>query len=165
MASSPLDRRLTPTKVKKIAKKQIKDAAPGLSVAKAKQADNAAQADTASLANNAKAPNVYAHVTEEGDVDEARSRGIADANVTRAGGTGIYCFTGLPDFKTVYAMQSIESLTATTKAVVMVAIRGDAAGICAAAGVAGTQLTMSAVKVDGTEVADNPEPFDIWLST
>ncbi|MEO7198471.1 MAG: hypothetical protein ABIZ50_08365, partial [Solirubrobacterales bacterium] len=164
MASSPLDRKLTPTKVKKIAKKQIKKAAPGLSVAKAKQADNATQADTATLANNAKAPNVYAHVTEEGDVDEARSRGIADANVTRAGGSGIYCFTGLPEFKTVYAMQSLDSFAGTTKTVVMSAIRGDVGGICAAAGVSGTQLTVTAVKVDGTEASD-PESFDIWLST
>ena len=70
-------KKVTKSKVKKIAKqqanKQIKKKAPNLAVAVADQADDANNADSAT------APFAYAHVTETGTVETARSRGITHA--------------------------------------------------------------------------------------
>ena len=93
---------LTKSQVKKISKKQankaIKKAAPGLSVLKAASADSATSAGTAT---NADSPNVYAHVNVAGtapNLDEARSKGLTDADFKNVGSTGIYC-ANLPAYK------------------------------------------------------------------
>jgi hypothetical protein len=71
---------LTKSKVKKIAGKQVKKLAPGLSVAHADSAE----------------PSLFARVLANGDVDAARSKGITSANVDAGDNPGEYCFYGLP---------------------------------------------------------------------
>ncbi len=99
-----LSSKITKSKVKKIAKKQINKAAPNLSVAHADTADqatNATNATNATTAGIGLSPVAYATVDATGDVIEARSRGVADGNVTLEA-TSAYCFRGLGfEFKTV----------------------------------------------------------------
>ena len=83
---------LSKSQVKKISKKQadkeIDKKAPGLSVAHATSADTATSATSASTATNANSPSVYAHVTISGsspNVDESRSKGLADADFKDVG--------------------------------------------------------------------------------
>ncbi len=86
--------KITKSKVKTISKKQankaIDAAEPDLNVNSAKTADNATNAENAVTG----APRAYARVlnnTAGLGVDEARSKGITDANVTFVGGS-VYCF-------------------------------------------------------------------------
>lgn len=90
---------------KKQAIKQIDKAEPNLDVNSAKTADNATNAENATNAQNATnaenavnaengAPRAFARVLNNTGglgVDEARSKGITDADVTFVGGS-VYCF-------------------------------------------------------------------------
>jgi len=75
----------------------------GEKAASAGSADTAKTADTATTANQATiglSPVAYAHVLSDGNVDEAQSRGLTDANVALEL-TSTYCFRGLTfQFKT-----------------------------------------------------------------
>ena len=187
VAQDPVQK-LTKAKVRAIVKKELASAAPDLSVFSAKNATNATNAlnalsatsatnanhattatnatsaANAQVAASAKAPDVYAHVTEDGDVEEARSKGINDGDVARVGDTGVYCFTAPATFGTVQATQSIETVTATTTVAVVTAIRGDGSGACATAGINGAVLTVTTIPVDES-AASEPEPFDIWCGS
>jgi len=94
---------ITKKKVNNIAEKQanavIDQKAPGLSVASAQSATNATNATNATTATNAgnaanaNALQIYAHVNNAGVVDDTNSRNVT---VTKGGGNGLYCFSGLP---------------------------------------------------------------------
>jgi hypothetical protein len=78
---------VTAKKAKKIARKvsdkQIDARAPGLSVATAESAN----------------PIAFAHISALGGIDQARSKNMGSATVTRPS-AGLYCFYGLPfEFK------------------------------------------------------------------
>jgi len=164
---------VTKSKVKQIAKKQgkkqankqIRKKAPGLSVANAvnaQNATNATNATNAATAANANAPSVYAQVTEDGNVDAARSRGINSDNVTQVGGTGAYCFTGIPEFKSVQTTQFILASPPADQVVAVTPILNDLGGACAANGVPNSQLLVITFRLDNQ--APDPEGFSIWFA-
>ena len=90
--------KITKSKVKTIANKQISKAAPGLSVKSAATATSATTATNAVNAVNATNsssanPELYAHVDANGTVDAAHSKGITQAEVVKPANTfGAYCF-------------------------------------------------------------------------
>ena len=142
---------LSKSQVKKIAKKQankqITKRAPGLSVAKA------GQADTADIALS---PVAYATVAPNGDVIEGRSRGIADSNVVLDGASA-YCFDNL----------GFAYKTAQTTVVYDGGITGDETAMVSIAPDLGHQTDCPsgwdlevATTQDGTY---SPEPFMIWF--
>jgi hypothetical protein len=154
---------LSKSQVKKIAKKQankaIKKAAPGLSVSHASTADTATSATSATNANS---PNVYAHVTVSGttpNVDEARSKGLADADVHSTGTPGQYC-VNLPAYKTYNASvdESIGAFSGGTIATVI----ADPIGACNSAGFGPANAIVLVLDSTGTPVDD---AFDIQLGT
>jgi hypothetical protein len=140
---------LSKSQVKKIAKKQankaITKAAPGLSVAHATSADTATNATSASHATNADSPNVYAHVnitgTSNPNVDEARSKGLTDADFVDIGTAGEYCATLPNNYKTVVGLQDQPLSTATS--IAFVSVIPDDLGACAAAGFAGNSIVFT----------------------
>lgn len=91
-----LDRALTKSKVRAIAKKQankvLNQRESGLNVNSAKTANSATNATNATNAVNAVngAPRAFARVLGAGGVDEARTKGLTDASVTVVG--SVYCF-------------------------------------------------------------------------
>jgi hypothetical protein len=99
--------KITKAKVKAVAKKQINKAAPGLSVAKAVDADKAKLADKATIADTATKANTattattaatiaYGMFDADGTIaDPDRVKNLANANVTHVPASGVYCFEGL----------------------------------------------------------------------
>jgi hypothetical protein len=82
---------ITKKKAKKIAANQVNKLAPGLSVASAKNADNATNADTATRSAG---PVAWAHVSDDGDFLDGNN--VAQGNITFVGGTTFTtCFHGL----------------------------------------------------------------------
>jgi hypothetical protein len=128
----------------------------------AQNATNATNATNAGTAANANAPSVYAQVTEDGNVDAARSRGINSDNVTQIGGTGAYCFTGIPAFKSVQTTQFILAAPPADQIVVVTPILNDLGGACAASGVPGSQLIVLTSRLDNAAL--DPEGFTIWFA-
>ena len=125
---------LSKSQVRKIAKKQIKKAAPKLSVA---------HATTATTATNADAPSLYAHVTTSGttpNVDEARSNGFTDADFADTGSPGVYCVNLPNGYKTVSGTQDEPLDTSTSTATVHVFADG---GLCAGAGLNGNTVVLT----------------------
>jgi hypothetical protein len=151
---------VTKSKVKKIAKqqanKQIKKKAGGLSVANAQNATNA------TTAANANAPSVYAQVTQDGNVEASRSRGVNSDNVTQIANTGVYCFTGLPAFKSVQATQFILAAPPADQVVVVTPILNDLSGICAGNGVPNSQLIVLTSRNDNGAL--DAEGFTLWFA-
>ncbi len=84
---------LTAAQARSIADQQIAAQAPGLSVARAANAtnaDNATNAGNASTAGSAN-PIAFAHINSDGSIDQAKSKNMANATVSRPS-TGMYCF-------------------------------------------------------------------------
>ena len=163
---------VTKSKVKQIAKKQgkkqankqIRKKAPGLSVANAvnaQNATNATNATNAGTAANANAPSVYAQVTEDGNVDAARSRGINSDNVTQIA-PGAYCFTGIPEFKSVQTTQFILAAPPADQIVVVTPILNDLGGSCAVSGVPNSQLIVVTSRLDNAAL--DSEGFTVWFA-
>ena len=90
--------KITKSKVKSIAKKQINKAAAGLTVAKANEATNATNANTAASATTAGTASTvaYAMVNADGTLtDPSRTKNLTSANVSKSPTAGIYCFSNL----------------------------------------------------------------------
>lgn len=127
------------TQTRNIAKNEINKAAPGLSVAKATNAQNATNAgqlggQPASFYAPATALRT-ATVAADGTVDAARSDGVSQANVTDPV-AGLYCFNGLnPAPRTVVA-----SIAGGTAGIHTQTTYAPAAGSCA-----GSQFSVSTV--------------------
>ena len=118
-APAAVERAITKSKVKRIAKKQankvVSAREASLNVNSAKTADSATTATNATNAQNATNaenavnatnatnaqnaasanPIAYALVSSTGAVDEASSKGVTDANVFKPAEAGRYCFRGL----------------------------------------------------------------------
>jgi hypothetical protein len=157
---------LSKSQVKKIAKKQAKKQinklAPGLSVAHATSADTATNATNADHATNADSANVYAHVNVSGtnpNVDEARSKGLTDAEFKNTGGPGVYC-ANLPAYKT-YSAAVDEPISTFGGGVDVLAVPDDA-GACNAAGFGPANTIVIVADTSGSGTADD---FDIQLWT
>jgi hypothetical protein len=153
---------LSKSQVKKIAKKQankaIKKAAPGLSVSHASTADTATSATSATNANS---PNVYAHVTVAGtspNVDEARSKGLADGDFKDVGSSGVYC-ANLPAYKTYNS--AVDEPIASFGGAVDVILLPDS-GQCNAAGFGPANTIILVADTTGAGTSDD---FDIQLGT
>ena len=151
-----------PTKanVKKIAKKQsnkrLKANVPGSHV---NLADSATTADTASIGLS---PVAYARVDSTGNVIEADSRGVTDANVSLES-TSAYCFRGLGfEFKTAQATADYGDPVSggLTGSYVQVS-KGDVWNDCAAGG-GGVQLEVAGSDVTVDETFE-PVGFYIWF--
>jgi hypothetical protein len=154
---------LSKSQVKKIAKKQankaIKKAAPGLSVAHATSADTATSATSATNANS---PNVYAHVVVSGsnpNVDESRSKGLADGDFKDVGSAGTYC-ANLPAYKTYNAAVD-QPISGFTGGVDVVAVPDDL-GVCNSAGFGPANTIIFVADTTGAGTSDD---FDIQLGT
>jgi hypothetical protein len=155
---------LSKSQVKKISKKQadkeINKKAPGLSVAHATSADTATSATSATTATNANSPSIYAHVnitgTSNPNVDESRSKGLADADFHDTGTPGQYC-ANLPTFKTLSAAVD-ESIT-TFGGGIDVLVVGDG-GACNGAGFGPANTIILVVDTTGAPTADD---FDLQL--
>jgi hypothetical protein len=91
--SSKKKKGLTAAQAKAIADQEIAAQAPGLSVARASNATNAANADNATNATNAGSANpiAFAHINADGSIDQAKSKDMANATVSRPS-MGLYCF-------------------------------------------------------------------------
>jgi hypothetical protein len=157
---------LSKSQVKKIAKKQAKKQinklAPGLSVAHATSADTATNATNATHATNADSPNVYAHVNVSGsnpNVDEARSKGLTDADFKNTGTPGIYC-ANLPPYKTFNA--AVDEPISTFQGGIDVVVLPDDLGACNAAGFSPANTIIEVVDSSPTAVGDD---FDLQLGT
>jgi len=158
---------LSKSQVKKIAKKQankaITKAAPGLSVAHATSADTATNATNASHATNADSPNVYAHVnitgTSNPNVDEARSKGLTDADFKNTGTAGIYC-ANLPPYKTFNA--AVDEPISTFNGGIDVVVLPDDIGACNSAGFGPANTIIEVVDSSPAPVGDD---FDLQLGT
>jgi hypothetical protein len=157
---------LSKSQVKKIAKKQankqIKKKAPGLSVAHATSADTATSATDATHATNADSANVYAHVNVAGtnpNVDEARSKGLTDADFKNTGGAGVYC-ANLPPYKTYSA--AVDEPISTFGGGVDVLVVPDDVGACNGAGFGPANTIVIVADTSGAGTADD---FDLQLWT
>ena len=92
------------------------------------------------------------------NVDEARSKGIADADIKDTGGAGTYC-ANLPAYKTISAMQD-EPFTGLT-ALVDVFVIEDDAGICNGAGFGPANTLI--ITADADSGASARANFDLQL--
>jgi hypothetical protein len=137
-----------------IAKNEIGKAAPGLSVANALNAQNAANADKLGgqpASSYAPATTLRtAFVAGNGTVDPAHSDGVSSANVTQPV-AGLYCFNGLsPAPRTVVA--SVAGGQATVQTQIQIA---PSAGQCA-----GSQFDVGLL-TDGNALF--AEPFTVFI--
>lgn len=90
-----ISNKVTKSKVKTIAKKQINKAAPGLSVAEAKKAENAERLGGDPASAFLKSTGVrFVKTNSDGTIDAALSKGVTQGNVSRES-TGTYCIDGL----------------------------------------------------------------------
>ena len=90
-----ISNKVTKSKVKTIAKKQINKAAPGLSVAEAKKAGNAERLGGDPASAYLKGTGVrFVRINSDGTINTALSKGVTQANVT-TDGPGNYCISGL----------------------------------------------------------------------
>ena len=140
--------------VKKIAKKEIRKAAPGLSVANATNAQNATNADKlGGQPGSSYAPATTlrtALVAANGTVDAAHSDGVNQANVTQPVG-GVYCFNGLSP-----APRSVVASHAGGTADIFVQVQyAPPGGVCA-----GSQFDIGTLT--GANNLD-PEPFTVFI--
>ncbi len=140
--------------VKKIAKKEIRKAAPGLSVANATNAQNATNADKlGGQPGSFYAPATTlrtALVAANGTVDAAHSDGVNQANVTQPVG-GVYCFNGLSP-----APRSVVASVAGGQATVQTQTQyAPTAGVCA-----GSQFDVATV-TDANALF--PEAFTVFI--
>jgi hypothetical protein len=134
--------------VKNIADKRITKRAPGLSVAKATNADNLGGQPASSYAPATTLRTAL--VLANGTVDAAHSDGVSQANVTQPVG-GVYCFNGLsPAPRT--AVASHAGGTANISVQIQIAPTG---GVCA-----GSQFDVATLTA-----ANNldPEPFTVFI--
>ena len=126
----------------------------------ANTAVNANRAASAAQADIGLSPVAYARVLSTGDVVEADSRGVADANVTLES-TSAYCFRGLPfAFKTAMAVADYGDAGTTVGSGVQVA-KGDPFDDCAG----DPQLLVAGVTSnDGAGLADYATTgFYVWF--
>lgn len=129
---------LTKKTVKKIVSKTVDKEAPELTVGNSEQ-----------LANEAPAayrdPVAYAHVLTDGSVVAAESKGIATANVS-VKPLASFCFTGVPQFKSVSVTPDFQSAGADNADVsALVALQGAGGFATGCAGVAGLQAEIATV--------------------
>jgi len=104
-------------------------------------------------------PVAYARVAASGDVIEADSRGVTDANVSLEA-TSAYCFRGLPfAFKT--AMVSTDYASAGSTGEHVQIAKGDPFGDCSAGG-GGVQLEVAGSNTTAPE-GFAPVAFYIWF--
>jgi len=138
---------LTKKKVNKI----ITNRAPGLSVASAKNADNA---------NVAQSPVAWAHIAANGDII-ASSSNISQANEDNPYADGEYCFKGLGfAFKSLQATIDAAGATTNIHSQAQVAIP-DTNDCKLASGFSGTQASVGTN--DGTSSIFNAAPFFVWF--
>ena len=84
--------KITKSKVKSISKKQAdKQLKANVAGSHVNTADSATNATNAESAN----PVAYAHFLANGTIDLDGSKGVAQANMTKGGAPGRYCFKGL----------------------------------------------------------------------
>lgn len=124
----------------------------------AADADKAATAATADSATKALSPVAFARVSSTGDVIEASSREVLDANVTRED-TANFCFRGLAfPFKSAQVTIDYAGATSTgTKEIAQVGV-GNTKGDCAA-----TDTQLQVVTADGDTGTAKAHGFFIWF--
>jgi hypothetical protein len=125
--------------------------APGLSVASAKNADNA---------NIAQSPVAWAHIAANGNLI-ASSSNITQANEDNPFGDGEYCFKGLGfAFKSIQA--SVDGAGASSRADIAQVGVPDPADCKSGIGFSGTQAGVNVIKAD-TVTSFNPAPIFVWF--
>jgi len=144
--------KITKSTVKKISKKQINKAAPGLSVDHANSADSATAADSATSATNADnaahaaaadtattattaesaQPVAFAHIAADGTLDAANSKGVGAVQSS----AGLLCLSGI-SFAPRGGQATVDTVGSTTQS----AQFGAGRGVCPA----GTQANVAVV--------------------
>jgi hypothetical protein len=126
----------------------------------ATDADKAEAAKTAETATKALTPVAFARVSSTGDVIEASSRDVADANVTREK-TAAFCFRGLGfEFKSAQVTIDYGAVDSTgTKEIAQVAL-GNPKGDCAATP---TVAQLEVVTAEADTATAKAHGFFIWF--
>jgi hypothetical protein len=157
IAASDLSKRDVKKIAKKQANKRINARESSLRVAHAATATNAENATNAGTAGVGLSPVAYATIAADGDVIEARSRGVTDANVTLEL-TSAFCFNNLGfQFKTAQTTPLYTGASADVTA--PVAIPPDVGFIGDCAGSPNHDLEVGTV----VDSAFAPAPFIIWF--
>lgn len=141
---------LTKKKVNKI----ITNRAPGLSVASAKNADNAKSADVG------QSPVAWAHIAGDGTV-LASSSNITQANEDNPYGDGEYCFIGLGfAFKSLQA--TVDGAPPTDINVIAQVAIPDTLDCLGGTGFSGTQASVETTNANTGTIFTNA-PFFVWF--
>lgn len=100
-------------------------------------------------------PLAYARVTANGNVIEADSRGVSDANVTESPShAGLYCFTGLDGVKSAMAVgEGVEGVTGIPNL-----DPEGGPGFCPQ-----RQIVIGMLQVDEPTVTPDEQPFYVWF--